>query len=308
MTTEALQEMMNDDSNFSDPAKFSEMLTLNRGGQIEEDSEPDGDDVDVGEEAPIEDNISDGEEGEAAEPEEKALSDSEQQSVRFFKEQLKREQERTAKAEAQLAEYAEFLKGLYEEKEKSTEPEYEFLDEDAVKWAKGELSKRDEQIKNLTAQQEAAAFQSSLMQQEAQARAKYSDFDEAFQSYKEREVKRFEAMGYPAGEAQQAAGAAMHKLAYAGWQRGHNLGDMFYKLSESMGYQSKGAIKKPTPNLDALERNQKRSGKKQAENITPDSGSPKSIIEDFEKKYNPRSNTSMEDFKKILAKARASVQ
>lgn len=302
--TDGLKEAMADSSNFTDPAKFEALQQAALGGEFEEASE------EYEEPADEEEQEEQQEENEADEEqeEERALSPSEKQSVKFFKEQLKREQERSSKLEAQIAEVTAFLQKQYGKQEEPAQPEYEFIDDDAVKWAKAELAKRDDEIKKLSSQQEINAFQVALTHQEAAARAKYPDFDDAFKTYQERETKRFMAMGYPQEIAAQASNEAMHKLALAAWRQGHNLGDMFYGLAESMGYQGKGAIKKPQPNLDALERNQKRSGKKQADKITPDIGSSKSIVDSMKKQYDPKSLDADAQFEKLLAQARASVQ
>ena len=310
--SESLESLTQDPSNFTDPAKFSALIS--GASEPQADETPDEDYAGVAPEPEdIEPNEEKGESGgdddqNEPEEEEKPLSESELQSVKFFKEQYKREQERTSKLEAQLAEVTQFLQQQYEPKDDAqAEPEYDFLDEDAVKWAKEELGKRDDQIKNLSAQQEINQFNTDLQRLESVARSRYEDFDDAFSTYQQREVKRFEAMGYPPDAAKQASAETMHKMALAAWRQGADLPDMFYKLAESVGYQGKSAAKKPQPNLDALEKNQRRSGKKQADKITPDSGSTKTLVESMKKRYNPRDPDANEQFKKLLDQAKASV-
>lgn len=308
--TESLESLMGDSNNFKDPAKFNEMLELSKSPQPEaseaEDAEAESEEIieeadteaDAEAEAQVEET-----------PEEKQLSESEQQSVKYFKELLKREQERNQKLELQMAEVTQFLQQQYSQadnkQEEASDPE--FLDEDLAKWVKAELAKRDKQDETLSAQQELTMFQAALQQQEAIAKSRYEDFDDAFKTYQQREVQRFRAMGYPEEAAANVAGESMQKLAFAAWKQGHDLADMFYGLAQSVGYQGKGKKHKPTPNLEALERNQKRSGKKQADTIAPDIGGSKTVVESMKKKYNPRANDSMDQFKKLLAQARASV-
>ena len=301
--TESLETLMNDDSNFTDDSKFSEMLALARSGDEPESSDAETPD-EVEPDAIVEDAAPVAETPAPDQPA-KELTESEMQSVKFFKEQTKREQARADALEQKLAEVTQFLQQKFAPQQ---EPQaFEPLDEDTYKWTQEQLKERDEKQAVIEQQLEAIQFQSALQHHEAQARAKYPDFDDAFKTYQSREIQRFEVLGYPKEIAAQEAIKAMTGLAKAALKQGRDIGDMFYGLAQSYGHTPSAAKPaKATPDLDALERNQARTQKKSADTITPDSGGYKTLDDLMKKKYNPRAADADEQFKKILAQARAS--
>lgn len=310
----SMSEAANEVESFTDPVKFQEMLDQASQTGEPEQEEAVADEEEYTQEADAEAPEEAEDQAEDETEEEKELSESEQKSVRYFKNQLKEAEEARIRAEERAAirdQQMQQLLSRFDADAQAGEPEpeldgdYEPLDEVAdKKYGKQfeELTKKQQEI---VQQQQNLAFQSALQFEEQQARAKYADFDDAFNHYQGMEIERFKALGYPEGQAEKAAGAAVAKLARATWEAGRPVGDMFYQLAKVSGFGDSRKQQKQGINPEAIAKNKAKTEKKAVDNINPAGGGTKDALDAVEDLYKKGYNQNEIDkkFNELMKRA-----
>lgn len=132
------------------------------------------------------------------------------------------------------------------------------------------------------------------------------DFDSAYMHLIKTEV---EANKYFYDDENQAKAAAMQKIkdiSDRAFRQGKNIPEILYNLARQYGHQKQVEPKKQT-NLDAIERNMAKSKTydSNAAALPPsDKANNYTVLENFEKVYDPKNPNSVEEFHKMLEAAR----
>lgn len=257
-----LSDMSYEDFN----ANFSTMLAKANAEPVEQVEE------DQSQEVVEEDQVDEQLEGQEAEeeateePEQEAPNPAIEKSVKYFKEQAKREADRAAVAEARLNDLIAMIEKGMDKQPSQEQSKFEPLDEEAHKQYTDRQNQLEEQQKQIQAQLLHQQFNAALQQHEAEARKTMPDFDNAFAHLQNIEIAKLKAMGADEDVARDEVNRALSSTAFVAWQQGKDLGKMFYEMSKSVGYK---AASKPTVNHDAIDRNRARTEKRPIKEANP---------------------------------------
>lgn len=263
-------------------ANFSEMLAkahaIDAGEALPDDANQETDAADEGDIVSGEETVDDTErEQNDKDTDEDASDDTEreqepeidpalQKSVKYFKEQAKREADRAALAEARLNDLIRAIEsGIAPKAPAEAKQEFEPLDEEAHKV----YTQKQQELEQRLIHQE---FTQALQHQEAAARAANPDFDKAFEHLQSLEISKLKAMGASEDVAAQEVKRALANTAFAAWRQGRDVGKMFYDMAKSVGYNGQKQSAKMDVNHDAIAKNRARTERKPVKEANPASG------------------------------------
>lgn len=281
-----LNEMMTETENFTDPAKFQEMLDKARGVEPKEEEE----------ELPEEQEEVTIEEEEPAAEEEPAKEEPKEIHIPKY---------RFDQSQAELREYKrkyEELYGVVEDmvkgKEAFTEEEFDPIDEVAHKKYMEKLEKLEKAQNETRAQAENQALANAIVAGEQAAKQKYSDYDSAFAHYTQVKVQEVMALGYSEEEAVQSVKHGILNTAVGAVKNQRDVGDVFYNLAKAAGYKATTAA----PKVDKLAENRAKTERRPSERAASDTSNA-DVVAQF-KAMAKKGSYSNDDFKKLLARAR----
>ena len=180
-----------------------------------------------------------------------------------LEEQLRLERDSRIKTETELNLYTEALKKL-NTAQQSTQPDsVDPIDSDAHNFYMKKIqdleNKLDERTKSIAESTQYSRFENTVNAQTAEFTRQHSDFHDAYKYVVDREVESAKLIGVPES---QIEGYVMNKLqpiAYQIYNNGGNVAEGVYKLAKNYGYNSKPATKASGVNLQAIDKNSKKS-------------------------------------------------
>ena len=285
-----LNEMMNDAENFSDPAKFQDMLDMARGEKTEEKEEEDT----LEEEA----EIAEEEEIAAEEPKKEEPKDD---GINIPKYRFDQSQAEKLEYKRKYEELYNLVEDMVKSKAAPAEEEeedFEPIDDAAHKRYTKEIESVKKTQAEILARSERQALADAIVSGEQAAKSKYADYDSAFTHYAEVKIQEVMALGYNREEAVKSVQHGILNTAIGAVQNKRDIGDIIYNLAKASGYKPvTGAIK-----TDKLTENRAKTERRPSERAASDT-SNMDVVAQF-KKMSKKGTVSNDDFKKLLARAR----
>lgn len=206
--------------------------------------------------------------------------------------------------DAMQATIKEFLPGNNEQNTQQDNSEYEPLDSDADRIYKkkmAELESKQNQIEETIKNQSAIQ---TVVQLEAQFAATVPDYSDALKFVAQKlEEESSIFLGKSKDQVNGAAVAAINHIVQTAYSQGRNPSEVLYNLAKTKGYAGKktdNTPKQPKPDLDAINKNMKKSTSVNNIPETPASSGIYTSAEAFKKMLDEKGNVKKDEFHKEL--------
>jgi hypothetical protein len=179
--------------------------------------------------------------------------------------------------------------------------QFQPLDDEAHQFYSQKYSAQDEKIAALQQEIERTRFESALNQHHQSFVKQAPDFDEAYQFLMKTEIEATKVFARDEEQAQLLAMQKLRSIAEGSLNNGKNAAEVFYKMAKSYGFSAKPS--KPTPNLDAIANNMRKSKVADVSTapLSPSNGGGNyNTLEQFDKLYTGNTKENRDRFHAAL--------